>query len=62
MISRKQNQVDSTKIVIGEVLRIPDSHRAYVLGKDETSDLIHDENYASEHNLKFDEPFWRLAS
>ncbi|WP_040259333.1 DUF262 domain-containing protein [Pseudomonas massiliensis] len=51
----KKGQIDSAKIVIGEVcsrfwFRIPDYQRAYVWGKDEISELIDDVNYASEHN------------
>ena len=55
MSSGKKGQIDSDKIVIGEVFsrfwfRIPDYQRAYVWGKDEISELIEDVNYASEHN------------
>lgn len=53
----KKGQIESAKIVIGEVFsrfwfRIPDYQRAYVWGKDEISELIDDVNYASEHNLE----------
>lgn len=56
MSTGKKGQIDSAKIVIGEVFsrfwfRIPDYQRAYVWGKDEISELIDDVNYASEHNL-----------
>ena len=55
MSSSKKGQIESAKIVIGEVFsrfwfRIPDYQRAYVWGKDEISELIDDVNYASEHN------------
>ncbi|WP_236175984.1 DUF262 domain-containing protein [Pseudomonas pseudonitroreducens] len=55
MSTGKKGQIDSAKIVIGEVFsrlwfRIPDYQRAYVWGKDEISELIDDVNYASEHN------------
>ena len=55
MNSSKKGQIESAKIVIGEVFsrfwfRIPDYQRAYVWGKDEISELIDDVNYASEHN------------
>ncbi|AVD88554.1 DUF262 domain-containing protein [Pseudomonas sp. SWI44] len=55
MSASKKGQIDSAKIVIGEVFsrfwfRIPDYQRAYVWGKDEISELIDDVNYASEHN------------
>lgn len=55
MSSSKKGQIESDKIVIGEVFsrfwfRIPDYQRAYVWGKDEISELIDDVNYASEHN------------
>lgn len=56
MSSSKKGQIESAKIVIGEVFsrfwfRIPDYQRAYVWGKDEISELIDDVNYASEHNV-----------
>ena len=55
MNSSKKGQIESAKIVIGEVFsrfwfRIPDYQRAYVWGKDEISELIDDVNCASEHN------------
>lgn len=55
MSSSKKGQIESAKIVVGEVFsrfwfRIPDYQRAYVWGKDEISELIDDVNYASEHN------------
>lgn len=55
MTANKKGQIDSAKIVIGEVFsrfwfRIPDYQRAYVWGKDEISELVDDVNYASAHN------------
>ena len=55
MSAGKKGQIDSAKIVIGDVFsrfwfRIPDYQRAYVWGKDEISELIDDVRYASEHN------------
>ena len=55
MSSSKKGQIESAKIVVGDVFsrfwfRIPDYQRAYVWGKDEISELIDDVNYASEHN------------
>lgn len=55
MSSSKKGQIESAKVVIGEVFsrfwfRIPDYQRAYVWGKDEISELIDDINHASEHN------------
>lgn len=54
MSSSKKGQIESDKIVVGDVFsrfwfRIPDYQRAYVWGKDEISELIDDVNYASEH-------------
>lgn len=55
MRSSRKGQIESAKIVVGEVFsrfwfRIPDYQRAYVWGKDEISELLDDVNYASEHN------------
>lgn len=54
MSSSKKGQIESAKIIIGEVFsrfwfRIPDYQRAYVWGKDEISELIDDVSYASAH-------------
>ena len=47
MSSSKKGQIESAKIVVGDVFsrfwfRIPDYQRAYVWGKDEISELIDD--------------------
>jgi hypothetical protein len=51
----KKGQIESAKVIIGEVFSrfwftIPAYQRSYVWGKDEISELIDDVNYASEHN------------
>lgn len=51
----KKGQIESAKVVIGEVFSrfwftIPAYQRSYVWGKDEISELIDDVNYASEHS------------